>query len=259
MDNMLIGARHGRLNIDFEKIKRKLLALDKADKSNVIAFGDSVMKGVLLDENTGRYVTHKGRFDAIEERFHIAIENNARFGFTVERGFEQIKKTIKEENHPDIVLLEYGGNDCNFDWKDVSEHPDKEHFPVISPEKFEKTYNDLLNYVISCGSVPVIILPPPIDSEKFLSWVCWNGLSRENIVSWLGEPSLIYRWQEHYSRICERIARQRDTAVIDLRTAFIISHEYSSLICADGIHPTEKGHKIIDNELYRFADGFAKA
>ena len=139
MDNMLIGARHGRLNIDFEKIKRKLLALDKADKSNIIAFGDSVMKGVLLDENTGRYVTHKGRFDAIEERFHIAIENNARFGFTVERGFEQIKKTIREENHPDIVLLEYGGNDCNFDWKDVSEHPDKEHFPVISPEKFEKT------------------------------------------------------------------------------------------------------------------------
>ena len=55
MDNMLIGARHGRLNIDFEKIKRKLLALDKADKSNIIAFGDSVMKGVLLDENTGRY------------------------------------------------------------------------------------------------------------------------------------------------------------------------------------------------------------
>ena len=122
-----------------------------------------------------------------------------------------------------------------------------------------KKRNELLDYVISCGSVPVIILPPPIDSEKFLSWVCRNGLSRENIVSWLGEPSLIYRWQEHYSRICERIARQRGLAIIDLRTAFIISHEYSSLICADGIHPTEKGHKIIDNELYRFADGFAKA
>ncbi|MGN1094805.1 MAG: SGNH/GDSL hydrolase family protein, partial [Eubacteriales bacterium] len=227
-------------------------------KPDVMVFGDSVMRGVTLDENTNRYVTHRGRFDSVMQRFHVSIENNARFGFTVERGFDQIKKTISKAHHPDIVLLEYGGNDCNFDWKAVSERPAEEHFPVLSPEKFESIYNEMLDYIISIGSLPVIILPPPIDSEKFLDWVCRPGLSKENIISWLGEVSLIYRWQEHYSRICERIAHERDLPMIDLRTQFVISHEYSSLICADGIHPTEKGHGIIDKELYKFADSFAK-
>ncbi len=256
----LIGIKKRALNIDIdlEKLKARLLALDKKETTTLAAFGDSVMRGVMLDAASGRYITHKGRFDAVNENLNIKAENNARFGFTAERGLDQIKKSISKGSHPDIVLLEYGGNDCNFDWSIISENPKCEYDPAVTPEKFEKVYGQIIDYVLSCGSIPVIVLSPPIDAEKFLTYICRGGLSRENIVVWLGDASLIYRWQEHYSRICERIARVRDLPLLDLRTPFITRHDYPSLICEDGIHPTEKGHKLIDEELYMFARRFAK-
>ena len=236
--------------IEFPKIDLKSLR-DRLFKKGVRieAFGDSVMKGIMLDENK-HFRSCANRFDIIRRDFDIEIVNNARIGFTIERGFAQIKKFVTKEDCPEFVLLEYGGNDCNFDWKAVSEHPDKEHLPVIAPERFAELYREVVRYLTKCGATPIIILPPPIDADKFLTWVCRDGLSRENILKWLGNTSMIYRWQEYYAQICENIARECGVYTLDLRSVFITRHDFDSLICEDGIHPTAKGHEIIDRRLH---------
>lgn len=237
-------------NFDFSKIKDSLAGKGKSFAAFV--FGDSVLRGVIFDEKAGGYRMHRGRFADAMARFHLDIQNNSRFGFTVDRGSELIRETVTKENHPEFVFLEYGSNDCNFDWEKVAEEPDSEHDPVMPAERFTKLYSELVDYVFDCGSMPVVVLPPPIDSEKFLSWVCRKGLSRENILHWLGSADMIYRWQEYYSGLCENIAREKGCLIIDLRTPFLTRHDYDKLLCADGMHPTEKGHEIIDGSFCRF-------
>lgn len=50
------------------------------------------------------------------EGLDIALDNRSRFGYTAERGLGLIKKAIAAGERPDYALVEYGGNDCNFDW-----------------------------------------------------------------------------------------------------------------------------------------------
>ena len=164
-------------NFDFSKIKDSLAGKGKSFAAFV--FGDSVLRGVIFDEKAGGYRMHRGRFADAMARFHLDVQNNSRFGFTVDRGSELIRETVTKENHPEFVFLEYGSNDCNFDWEKVAEEPDSEHEPVMPAERFTKLYSELVDYVFDCGSMPVVVLPPPIDSEKFLSWVCRKGLSRK--------------------------------------------------------------------------------
>ena len=76
--------------------------------------------------------------------------------------------------------------------------------------------------------------------------------SYDNILSWLGDPSMLYRFQEHYNRIVERLAAEVGCPMIDLRGAFLLSHDYKALISADGIHPTEAGHDLIEKSLREF-------
>ena len=240
-------------NFDFTKIKDSLTGTGRRFCAAV--FGDSVLRGVIFDEKAGGYRMHRGRFSGVQERFHLDIKNNSRFGFTVERGSELIRETVTRENHPEFVFLEYGSNDCNFDWAKIAEEPDSEHDPVTPAEKFLKIYSELIDYVYECDSMPVVVLPTPIDSEKFLTWICRKGLSRENILHWLGSTEMIYRWQEYYSGLCERLAREKGCLLIDLRTPFLVRHDYDKLLCADGMHPTEKGHELIDATFSRFLEG----
>ena len=44
------------------------------------------------------------------------------------RGVSKLENHISKEN-PDIVLLEYGGNDCAFNWDEVADNPDANHLP----------------------------------------------------------------------------------------------------------------------------------
>ena len=153
-------------------------------------------------------------------------------------------------------MLEYGGNDCNFNWKEVSEHPDKEHLPVIPPERFAELYREVVNYLRDCGATPIIILPPPIDADKFLTWICRDGLSRENILKWLGYVEKIYETHKSYSDAVAEIAQERIVPLVDVRSAFPSGNALGEYMCIDGVHPDKKGYQLIADS---FASFFEKA
>jgi hypothetical protein len=47
-----------------------------------------------------------------------------------------------------------------------------------------------------------------------------KGLKKENILKWLGSINTIYRFQESYSRMIEKIAAETKTRLVDIRTLF---------------------------------------
>ena len=49
--------------------------------------------------------------------------------------------------------------------------------------------------------------------------------------------------------VVERVASESGCPLIDIRSPFLLSHDYRSLISDDGIHPSEKGHRLIRETL----------
>lgn len=226
-------------------------------KENIMIFGDSITKGVVLSESDGRYRPGSALdLEALGRRFELNISNRSRFGCTLEKGLTVLMRTAQREPDYGTVILEYGGNDCDFHWEQVSAAPEEEHFPNTPLERFTALYADAIEFLRSRGIVPILTTLPPLCSERYLSWICRNGLSRENILGWLGDVNAIYRYQERYSRAVEALSRRFGTALIDLRSAFLAQRQMEELYCADGIHPNEKGQQVIQRV---FGDFFASA
>ncbi len=223
--------------------------------------GDSILRGVVLNNDTRKYsISDSIGIDSIAERYSLEITNLSRFGCTIDRGFEYMKKFLQRGNRVDAVILELGGNDSDFNWAEVAASPDTEHLPHTPLDSFIAKYNEILDYLSERGIAAVTTNLPPLCPERYLDWVCRDGLSRENIMKWLGSINTIYRYQENYSLAIERTARERGTPCIDLRGAFLANRRIEALYCEDGIHPNKEGQAIIhDALLSAFDKRFAAA
>ena len=212
---------------------------------NFCIFGDSVGKGVVLSD-TGRYASGSPDINSLTGRDDITLKNYSRFGFVTEKTLWLIEKCGDEIASSDAVFIEVGGNDCDFDWQSISETPDEEHLCKTPPALFEKIYTELLKKAKSFGKKVFALNLPPIVAARYFKNISQRaGVCAENVLKWLGSVETIYRYQEMYSIMVEKIARAVDVALIDIRSAFLSDHHYENFICEDGIHPNSKGYELI--------------
>lgn len=224
---------------------------------SVCLFGDSVARGVVLDNVKNKYIFLKDSFaNAFAAATGVAVDNFAKFGCTVVKGLEIASKRADMLSNYDFVVLEFGGNDCNFDWAEIAKTPDAEHLPATPPDEFEASYRRLIEDVRSKGGKPLVFNLPPLDSKRFFDWVS-KGLSAENILKWLGDVEHIYRWHKSYSDTVCRIAEETGTPLIDIRSSFLDLPDYCELLCEDGMHPNSKGHRLIFDTVRRYAASIA--
>jgi len=211
----------------------------------ICVFGDSIGKGVILDGDTGRYKSLQ--FDSmapLDNYKDVHLKNYSMFGCTVAKGLSLIERHRGELAGFDHVLLEYGGNDCNFMWNEVSDNPGNKHHPKTPLESFIGIYKNAVNKIQETGAKPILLTLPPIDAKKFLHWVS-KGISKENILKWLGGADMIYRWHEMYSLAVLKLAKMTGVPVVDIRSEFLCRHDLPELISNDGMHPTRKGYELI--------------
>ena len=214
--------------------------------TDISAFGDSVLKGVILEDN--KYKVSKNSFANIcEEVLGIKIENKAKFGSTISVGEKSIAKnleTIKSSNSQ-YVVMEFGGNDCDFTWKEISENPKQNHKPNSTIAEFVEIYTNLINEIKNMGKIPVLLSLPPIDSKKYFNKIS-KGLNAENILEWMnGDKQFITNWHERYNIEVFKLAINNDIPIIDITSKFLEEKNYTKYLCEDGIHPNEEGHKVI--------------
>lgn len=220
---------------------------------SICVFGDSVSKGVVFDSVHKKYMLLKDSFiGLLEKATNIAVSNYSKFGCTVTKGGEILKKHQSELSKCDYTILEFGGNDCDFDWAKISASPDSVHIPKTPVSEFEAHYSELIVEIEQCGSNPVLLSLPPIDAKRYFAWVS-RGLNAENILHFLGDIEYIYRWHEMYNLAVCRLAIEHQVPLIDISSAFLKTGNYQSLICEDGIHPNENGHKLISETLAHYA------
>lgn len=211
---------------------------------NVTVYGDSILKGVLFEG--GRYVVEHGWQARLAERFGLTLTNRSRFGSTIGKAMARIRKDCESEGAGEYALLEFGGNDCDYDWAAVAAEPEAEHRCKTPPERFLSCCREAVDLLRRSGRIPVLATLPPIHSKLYLDFLCRGGLCRENIVRWLGDVERIYRWQEGYSELAAKAAREENVPLIDLRRPFLLdARNPAELLCADGIHPSRAGQELL--------------
>ena len=192
-------------------------------------FGDSIGKGIVYDKERGRYVPTENSFvRLVGEEEKIDIENFSRFGCTVTRGEQIVERNVPEIKSSDYVVLEFGGNDSDYNWKKIADDPDAEHSPNTPLSVFVETYKKVIGEIKKLGKIPVILNLPPVDARKYFRWVS-NGVNGDNIMKWLGGDEIyIYRWHEMYNAAICDLSNSMKIPMIDIRSAFLVKRRNPS-------------------------------
>ncbi len=228
------------------------------EKKKITALGDSLTRGVVLNEKNRYSILDNSFIDIIGDSLGLDITNYGKFGCTVDFGELMVERHADEISSSDYTLLEFGGNDCDFYWGRIADSPADEHFPKTILDSFKEKFGKLIESVRALGSKPVIISLPPIDSEYYFSFISrfMNAGQRDNVFNWLGgDISVISRWHEMYNRALFEISRLLQVPIIDITTPFD-KHQGTmrTLYCADGIHPNAEGHKLIAASIAQKSD-----
>lgn len=222
-------------------------------------WGDSIMRGVIYDEVRKRYVLLKDSAVALlSQKILVPVKNFSQMARTAPQGLEALRAQ-EQDLTGRIVVLEYGGNDCDFDWRAVAEAPGEEHLCHTPAEAFSFTLEQLVSLVRRRGGTPVLCTLPPLDAHRYLNWITRNGLSRENILKFIGVPERIYRWQEFYSSLVVRAAKAMDCLCLPIRDVFLESVRDEDVMCLDGIHPNSRGHRLMADAAMEMAAGLFPA
>ena len=219
---------------------------------NISILGDSITKGIVLDNSKYRRLD-TSFVNMFGEKTKCAINNLSLFGCTVTKGLQIFDRQQKKIQSSDIVLTEFGGNDCDFDWGAISENPDGSFEPNTSPDTFLAYYENIIKKLLDEKKKTVILNLPPLDDEKYFKWIS-RGRNADNILHWLGGSTrYIYRWHEMYSNALYSIAADMRVPLIDIRSEFLRLKNYSDYLCEDGIHPNAAGHRLIYNKIFEAA------
>lgn len=219
----------------------------------ITIWGDSVLKGVVLEEGKDRYSLLKNSSIELTKReLDVDIKNNSKFGLTVTKAMRLIQKSLSKDELPNYALVELGGNDCDYNWKEISENPDGEYFPNTPLPKFIDSINNIIENFRKNGIEPILTNLPPLSSQKYFDWFGKNGLNTDNIKRWMGDINRIYKHQETYSIALMDIANRQKCDLIDIRTPIILEGNTDDFICEDGIHPNEKAHKLMADTFINY-------
>lgn len=217
-------------------------------------FGDSILARIVLDVSSGRYRKLEPLNSLENEKMALDLDNCSHFGYTIGKAEKLIERQLKKGLSCQAMLLEYGGNDCNYDWKEIGLDPEADHQPNTPLDEFRQTYRRIIATLKRNGILPIAMNLPPIDADTFFDTWIKPDPNAELIHQWLGDKQHIYRWHELYSRTVEEIAREDDILLIDVRSAFLARKDFPELICSDGMHPTEKGHSLIIQSVRSFLE-----
>ena len=202
--------------------------------SKIEVWGDSILRGVVLDPETRRYSRLKeASCVALSSRaLGIPAENHARFGMTSEKGRVVMEREIPAHAEGEAALIGFGGNDIDYDWRAVAADPHAEHLPHTPPKRFCENMRAMVCLARSRGMEPLLMTLPPIDAVRYYEWI---GRDIEG------------------NRLVVELARQLGCRLVDLRASFLENGDYRPYLCMDGIHPNAEGHVLMERVFLRYA------
>lgn len=223
------------------------------DNYTFIAYGDSITKGIIYDNEISKYAILKENFtNIIENKIKGSVYNAGKFGNTIMRGMSKMYNEVIKKS-PDMVLIEFGGNDCDYNWDEIAKNPDMQYKPNTDIFTFHETLLTMIKTLKDNHIFPALMTLPPLDPLKYFKWITKeDSFAEQNILHWLGTKDKLFTWHNSYSKMISDVAKETNTVIIDVRTEFLKYTDYSKFLCKDGIHPNIDGQSLIANFILKF-------
>lgn len=221
----------------------------------IALFGDSILRGIILGDDNRYHISKEVDWQGIEQKFDISIENCSKMGLCVDGGKEKLIAYLKTNPQIDSIVIEYGGNDSDYQWNMVSKNPNGNYLPKTDLYQFSTNLMDIVQMIREHNIRPILMTLPPIIAERYFNFIVNQGNDRNNIATFLGDIQIIYRRQELYSNEIAKVARILNVDIVDVRQKFLQAYDIDAFYCQDGIHPNTEGQKLI---VDAFAGYFSK-
>ncbi|MBU3180081.1 SGNH/GDSL hydrolase family protein [Clostridium psychrophilum] len=227
--------------------------MEVKDSYVIVAYGDSITKGVIYDDKKSRYANLKENFTSIiENKIKGPVYNAGKFGNTIMRGARKMYNDVIKKS-PDMVLVEFGGNDCDYKWDEIAKNPNMEYKPNTDIITFRETLLSMIDTLKTNHILPVLMTLPPLDPLKYFKWIAKeDSFAEKNILHWLGTKDRLFTWHNSYSKMITQVANETSTVLIDVRSEFLKYSDYSKFLCKDGIHPNTEGQSLIATVILNF-------
>ncbi len=215
--------------------------------NKISAYGDSILKGAVTGTDSGHL------FDIIEDSSLVLaskalgfdFNNQSVFGSIVSKTQRRLNRDIEKGIFSDLAIIESGGNDCDYDWTQVSSSPDEKHLPRTTLEDFIQKISEMVDVCRKNKITPLIMTMPPLVRDRWYNHIL-HGQDENAVLKILNDnPDRLYQNHELYNISLVEYAFKNSVQIVDMRKEMLLSENYRNLMCLDGIHPNEKGYKFM--------------
>ncbi|MER2060702.1 MAG: GDSL-type esterase/lipase family protein [Niallia sp.] len=227
----------------------------------IICFGDSITRGVSFVK--GRLRIIKDNYPTFLEKLFsanisedIIVLNKGVFNDNSHLLWKRLDKDVLSEK-PNYVLLNVGGNDCNFNWQEVAENPNSNHEPIVPLQQYMENIKQMVMKMKQSNITPILLTLPPLDPVRYYKFIA--DKYGTTISHWISCCGGIEHWHSLYNMQLKKLIEQFNLPSIDVRSALKKEGYATDFISDDGIHLTADGYRkmseVIFEEMLRFTEG----
>jgi acyl-CoA thioesterase-1 len=201
---------------------------DGKPTSTIVVFGDSITAAKEQPESKRWPSLLAQRLQKAAPDRRIRVVNAGVGGNTSREALARIEKDVLS-HRPDVVTLEFGGNDAT---DDPARHVDLKEF-----ERNMATMVAKIRKVNPQAAIVIVTFPPVIDSRHA------HGAMRGGLD----------RYVESYRESARRFAKDRKLRLVDLDA--VIRPRAEQNVLADGVHLTVEGNEAAAQAVDRVVRG----
>lgn len=203
---------------------------------NILIFGDSITYGIA--DTKGGWANRLKQYlnsdpVAIEKEiyrvFVQGISGDTSGGLLYRIESETLPRLVEE--YENIFIIAVGIND--------TQYIQRLERNLIPEDIFAENIRNIINFIKRVSKINIFLELLPID-EKILNPMPWG----------IEEISFKDKTIERYNAILEKVTKENDVHLLKLYDRFKENHFEKNLI--DGIHPNDKGHEMVFNEVLKF-------
>ena len=215
----------------------------------VVVFGDSILKGVItIPESKNLFdVTPNDALTYAQKKLGFELDNRSIYGNISSKGLIKMQKYFEKGEQPDFCIIEFGSNDCDYDWNIFAPGAELPPFDQIQPKvPFDDYMKNIEAMVKLCREhkvTPILMNLIPYVCDDWFKTIT-KGHDADAIIKFLnGTAETLGKNQERYNTALTNFANENKVKLLDYwKQAVTIPDFKKKYMGPDGIHLNEDGY-----------------
>lgn len=225
---------------------------DRAEEFTVVAFGTSTTAKRAGVENVYADLLRK---ELTKEGVPVRVINQGVPGNRTTDAVQRFDADVRAYK-PDVVILLFGINDSAVDvWRGATE-------PRVPLKAYRENLTRMVRTLTADGAKPILATPQPMHWTDKLKALYAGPPHHERSPYNADDPLGFNSTLTDYVQVVRDVAQREQVTLVDLHRQFMDYHRVEgqdlSDLLLDGMHPNDKGHRMITDALLPIISSLAE-